>query len=77
MKAEDFIKDQQNGVTLYDYTLTDTIYFMEQYANQRVIEELEKLKKNGFTLVDSDSTVKGDYTIAAYRFDELLDQLKQ
>tara|TARA_R110002167_G_C12358963_1_gene622969 strand:- start:86 stop:343 length:258 start_codon:yes stop_codon:yes gene_type:complete len=63
--------------SLCDDLSDDTIDWIMKLANQRVIEELEKLKKNGFTLVDSDSTVKGNYVIAAYRFDEFLEQLKQ
>ena len=48
-----------------------------EFANQKVIEELERLKEYGFTLVKNPSTVKGNYVIAAYRFDERLEQLKQ
>ena len=43
MRAEDFIKEHQGGVLLKDYTLKDVEYFMEQYANQRVIEELNSV----------------------------------
>ena len=43
MEVEEFIKEHQGGVLLKDYTLKDVEYFMEQYANQRVIEELEAI----------------------------------
>jgi len=48
MIAEEFIKEHQGGVLLKDYILKDVEYFMEQYANQRVIEELEKQLENYF-----------------------------
>ena len=80
MTAEEFYKDHFGHTS--QHVSMDKIFvcmelYAKEYANKRVIEELEKLKKDGFTLVDSESTVKGNYVIAAYRFDEFLEKLKQ
>jgi hypothetical protein len=40
MKAEEFIKSEQNGVLLNDYTLQDMIWFMTEFAKKKVSEQL-------------------------------------
>lgn len=44
MTAKEFIEENQNGVLLNDYSLTDTIWFMEKYSEEVLKIAAEKAK---------------------------------
>jgi hypothetical protein len=55
MTAEEFYKDHFSNLTIdldVEKFIEVTLLDIEQYANQRVIEELEKLKGLGVTYTD-------------------------
>jgi len=45
MTAKQFIEEKQAGVLLNDYTLTDMIWFMDNYAKLHAVEIIKKFSR--------------------------------